>query len=544
VTASGFDELVRRHRPMAIAYASALLGDRALADEATQQALITAWERLSQLRARGAFAAWLRRIVRSECHRIRRRARAAFVPLADASARPDDAPDAGERLDDERRRAAAVRALHGLSERQRQVAVLHYEHHHSVDEIAAFLGMRPSAVAQRLHAARARLRDTLVDSLECPPRSPPRDDLRLRPCPVDGRVRRSYVVEAGPTRRIVARGAIAATPFRPMYELKLVAGAEALRTGAPEALLDRLLADLQALDAISVWLRAPAQATDLLAFLGRRGFRETARVLELRLPLRTAPRRRAPGGFAIASLDDERRRDPAFVARLRGLLDELRAEDPTRPFVPVPLATVERWLRNRNLSPDTGFVACRGDDYVGLADLRMGEDLPAFTFIGVTPRARGRGVATALVRAALAAAHARGARVASALVGMEHESALALFDSLGFRPAGARVTVERYLRQVVDPDPRVYDSYSGRYAFPADDLRCWSPGLTMTIARRGDRLVSQARDVIDHWLPGRDGAFFVKEHYGTIRFVRDARGRVTHLVYRDGAREVSASRID
>src|SRR5262249_60907653 len=83
---------------MAHAYATALLGDRALAEEATQQALALAWERLAQLRAREAFAAWLRRIVRSECHRIRRRARAQMVPLAEAGATAHGAPPAGRRL--------------------------------------------------------------------------------------------------------------------------------------------------------------------------------------------------------------------------------------------------------------------------------------------------------------------------------------------------------------------------------------------------------------------------------------------------------------
>jgi len=157
VKASAFPELVRRHRAMAHAYATALLGDRALAEEATQQALALAWERLAQLRAREAFAAWLRRIVRSECHRIRRRARAQMVPLAEAGATADGAPDAGERLDDGRLRAAVLRGIDRLPERQRQVALLYYEHQHSLRDIAAFLRARPSAVAQRLHAARRRL---------------------------------------------------------------------------------------------------------------------------------------------------------------------------------------------------------------------------------------------------------------------------------------------------------------------------------------------------------------------------------------------------
>lgn len=534
---------------MAHAYATALLGDRALAEEATQQALALAWERLAQLRAREAFAAWLRRIVRSECHRIRRRARAQMVPLAEAGATADGAPDAGERLDDGRLRAAVLRGIDRLPERQRQVALLYYEHQHSLRDIAAFLRARPSAVAQRLHAARRRLRGAVAEILEHGDEIewPRGDDLHLRARPARGKVRRRYVVEDAVTRRPVARAAIEATPFRPIYRLSLDGEADALRAGAGDRLLDRLLDDLRALDAIAVWLRAPAQATDLLELLDRHGFRETARVRELRLALRGG---RAPAArrsdVAVASLADERRREPAFVAKLRDLLDELRAEDPARPFVPVPLLTVERWLRNRDLSLETGFLARRGDDYIGLADLRAEEDPPALTYIGVARRARGRGIATALVRAALAAARAAGARAVSARVGVEHESALAFFERLGFRRVAAHVTVERCLRDIADIDPRGYESYSGRYAFGADDLRRrgWTEELTITIARRGDRLVSQSRDMVDHWLPGRDGRFFVKEHYGTIRFVRDARGRVTHLVYGYGGDEMSARRID
>ncbi|MCA1849826.1 MAG: hypothetical protein LC672_01925, partial [Acidobacteria bacterium] len=58
-----FSELVTGYQDMAFGCAYSVLSDFYLAEDAAQEAFITAWQRLDQLRAPEAFPGWLRRIV-------------------------------------------------------------------------------------------------------------------------------------------------------------------------------------------------------------------------------------------------------------------------------------------------------------------------------------------------------------------------------------------------------------------------------------------------------------------------------------------------
>ena len=103
-----FDRVVRRFQDMAVGYAYSLLGDFSQAEDAAQEALIQAYRDLPALREPGAFPAWLRRIVHTQCYRSLRRRRPQIVPLeeesemADPAATPPGRPAAGR---DARRRA-------------------------------------------------------------------------------------------------------------------------------------------------------------------------------------------------------------------------------------------------------------------------------------------------------------------------------------------------------------------------------------------------------------------------------------------------------
>src|SRR5689334_6617300 len=79
-----FTELVRRSQQMAFGYAYALLGDFHLAEDAAQEAFLTAYYNLHQLRTTEAFPGWLRGIVRHHCQHIRRTRRVVWLPLEQA----------------------------------------------------------------------------------------------------------------------------------------------------------------------------------------------------------------------------------------------------------------------------------------------------------------------------------------------------------------------------------------------------------------------------------------------------------------------------
>src|SRR5579872_1956633 len=67
-----FGEIVRRFLDLAFGCVSAMLGDLQLAKDAAQEAFLTAWRNLDQLRKPEAFPGWFKRIVVTQCNRFTR----------------------------------------------------------------------------------------------------------------------------------------------------------------------------------------------------------------------------------------------------------------------------------------------------------------------------------------------------------------------------------------------------------------------------------------------------------------------------------------
>ena len=91
-------------------------------------------------------------------------------------------------------------------------------------------------------------------------------------------------------------------------------------------------------------------------------------------------------------------------------------------------------------------------------------------------------------------------------------------------------------RKVARIDAKVYDDYAGQYQ-NAD-------GMAVTFAREGDRLVQQIPGVTIQWLPLSTTEFFSPDNpQGSITFVKDSQGRVTHYVRRRNGQDVIFSKI-
>src|ERR1044071_8638549 len=87
-----FAELVRAYQDIAVAYASALLGDYHLAEDAAQEAFVEAYRALPALREPLAFPAWFRRIVFKHCDRLTRRRQPTVTTLDAAVQVPTPGP--------------------------------------------------------------------------------------------------------------------------------------------------------------------------------------------------------------------------------------------------------------------------------------------------------------------------------------------------------------------------------------------------------------------------------------------------------------------
>lgn len=154
-----FGTLVRRHGPYLRAFATRLTGASRDADDAVQDALITAWDRLDTLADPSRVRSWLTTIVsRKATDRIR--SRRPSSPLDEESPSPAPGPErsaiVASQLD------ALDSILAALPEGQRQCWLLKEVAGYSYDEIADELGVTAVIVRGRL----ARARATVVSEME------------------------------------------------------------------------------------------------------------------------------------------------------------------------------------------------------------------------------------------------------------------------------------------------------------------------------------------------------------------------------------------
>jgi RNA polymerase sigma factor (sigma-70 family) len=160
---AAFAELVRGFQDIAVAYATSILGDYHLAEDAAQEAFLDAYRSLASLREPAAFAAWLRRIVFKQCDRITRRRSPATSGIETTFDIADPSPWPDEQLEQTEAREALNAGIAKLSEAERQVVLLYYMGQHSQSEIADFLNVTTNTVKTRLYSARRRLRAHMDD---------------------------------------------------------------------------------------------------------------------------------------------------------------------------------------------------------------------------------------------------------------------------------------------------------------------------------------------------------------------------------------------
>jgi len=111
------------------------------------------------------------------------------------------------------------------------------------------------------------------------------------------------------------------------------------------------------------------------------------------------------------------------------------------------------------------------------------------------------------------------------------------------RNAGWQLIAEHYSNIPAEKvpakvDPKLYDAYVGEYEI--------APGVVLTITREGDKLMAQQTGVKAKMelLPENETTFFMKGLTGQNIFVRDAKGHVTHIIFRDpDGQEIKAKKI-
>jgi RNA polymerase sigma-70 factor (ECF subfamily) len=140
------------------AVAHRILRDIDLAEDATQQALLTIWRDLPRLRDPARFDAWSYRLLVRACYAEGSRARRSVPNIRLLAA---DQPEVAEDLTSVVDRDQLERGFRRLSIDHRAVVVLHHYLDLPLDEVADVLGVPAGTVRSRLHHAMRGLRAAL-----------------------------------------------------------------------------------------------------------------------------------------------------------------------------------------------------------------------------------------------------------------------------------------------------------------------------------------------------------------------------------------------
>lgn len=155
---AAFERVYRTHLARVYSICLRMLGDRAEAEEATQDVFVRCWDKLALYRGESAFSTWLHRLAVNVVLSRRktdgtRRGREADEGALDTLAQ-HTAP-AGTAMDLER-------AIAQLPPGARRVFVLHDIEGYKHEEIAELLGVTTGGTKAQLHRARLLLREALT----------------------------------------------------------------------------------------------------------------------------------------------------------------------------------------------------------------------------------------------------------------------------------------------------------------------------------------------------------------------------------------------
>lgn len=161
-----FEELVRRHRRLAIGLAHNLLSDSSRAEEIAQEAFMKILRNADNYEPTASFKTYLTRIVSRLCYdRTEKNEPVSFDPLSYHDNPGHGSTPLDETLEDEERKAVAD-ALGQLPDRQRTAIVLQTLEDFTYEEIAETMETTKKAVERLLARARKKLKEVLVEEFE------------------------------------------------------------------------------------------------------------------------------------------------------------------------------------------------------------------------------------------------------------------------------------------------------------------------------------------------------------------------------------------
>jgi RNA polymerase sigma-70 factor (ECF subfamily) len=168
-----FNSLVERYQGSVFNLCLRLIGDRGAAEDATQEAFLSAFRSISRFDD-GNFRSWLFRIAANQSKdELRRRSRRPVETFRSADPEDDyevEIPDSSESASDYLERIEIGEAIQGalmtLQFEQRQAVLLSDLHGYHYEEIATMTDSNVGTVKSRIHRGRERLRTLLREQPE------------------------------------------------------------------------------------------------------------------------------------------------------------------------------------------------------------------------------------------------------------------------------------------------------------------------------------------------------------------------------------------
>ena len=159
--AEEFERIVREYQDKIFRLAFSMLGDRAAAEDAAQDALVRIWKGLPRFRSESSLSTWIYAITRNTCLTALGRGGLRAISLEEPAARFEAENRAGAGwLAAAPPRAEAL--LDRLPARYRAVVALFYMQEKSYDEVARMLDLPVGTVKTYLFRARKSLAEELT----------------------------------------------------------------------------------------------------------------------------------------------------------------------------------------------------------------------------------------------------------------------------------------------------------------------------------------------------------------------------------------------
>jgi len=168
---NAFNSLVLHYQDIAYNVAYRIMGEHGAADDAAQEAFISAYQKLNQYRG-GSFKAWLLRIVTNACYdELRRRQRQPVTPLkpelddGETLENPywieDDSPSPEEEFEELELQEAIQHCINNLDKKFKTILVLVDVEGLDYDTASEIIGRPLGTVKSRLARARERVQECL-----------------------------------------------------------------------------------------------------------------------------------------------------------------------------------------------------------------------------------------------------------------------------------------------------------------------------------------------------------------------------------------------